>query len=116
VSGATLFVRLYGIASVGFGFIALWLALTIKPGTHGIAAWTRTWPEDIIFVVLGIAVFLLLRWATVAFAVLSFGFGAFMFVATLRVVPFPWELLNLFFACLAMLPAYLTYRAWPRLR
>jgi hypothetical protein len=65
---------------------------------------------------LGIAVFLLLRWLVLAFALASFGFGLFFIIATMRVVPFPWELFNIAFGILMILPLFLTYRAWAFLR
>jgi hypothetical protein len=115
-SAASVFLRFYGIACVGIGLGSLWLAFAVKPGTHGIADWTRPWPEFTIFVLLGVAVFLLLRWLTLAFTILSCAFGLFYTFGSLARVPFPFELFNIFFALLAILPCYLTYRAWRFLR
>lgn len=115
-SAATGFLRLYGIACVGWAVIGLWLDFTIKPGTRGIADWTRGWPELMLLVFLGITVFLLLRWFVLLFSILSTGFGAFFAFASVTRVPFPAEFLNLLCALLMILPAFLTYRAWQSLR
>jgi hypothetical protein len=115
-SSAAVLLRFYGIACVSIGLVFLWLAFGIKPGTRGIADWTRPWPEFAILVLLGIAVFLLLRWLTLLFTLLSCGFGLFYLFGSLTRVPFPWELFNIFFALLTLLPGYLTYRAWRFLR
>lgn len=115
-TAAALILRLYGIACVGWGLIALWLALTIKPGTHGVADWTRLWPEFTLSVLLGVSVFLLRRWLVLAFSLLSAGGGILYIGWTITAVPFPAELLNLLFAFLLIIPAFLTNRAWHSLR
>lgn len=113
---AALALRFYGLALVGWGLVALFLAFTLKPGIHGVADWTRPWPEFTISVLLGVAVFLLFRWLVVVFAIASSGFGIFYIISSMRVVPFPWELFNIAFALMMILPAFLTHRAWRSLR
>jgi hypothetical protein len=116
VSASAVILRLYGIGLSCWGLAGLFFAFTMKPGVHGVGDWTRPWPMFIICVLLGIAVFLLLRWLVVAFAVASSGFGVFYIISSVKVVPFPWELLNIAFAILMILPAFLTYRSWSSLR
>jgi hypothetical protein len=115
-TAAALILRLYGIACAGWGLIALWRALAITPDPHGVADWTRLWPEFTLPVLLGISVFLLLRWLVLAFSLLSAGIGIFYIGLTLMVVPFPEELFHLLFAILLIIPAFLTSRAWHSLR
>lgn len=115
-TAATFILRLYGIACVGSGSFGIWLALTIKPGTHGVVDWSRLWPEVTLSVLLGISVFLLLRWLVLAFSLLSAGFGIFYTGLTIMAVPFPAELFNLLFAALLIIPVFLTPYAWNSLR
>jgi hypothetical protein len=117
--GATIaaaLLRAYGCLSVLFSITSLWLKFAILPGTHGIADWSRGWPVEVVFALLGAAVFFQLRWVTLLFAVASSGFGLFMLLATLSRVPFPWAWFNVSLVLLAIVPAFLTYCAWPRLR
>ena len=113
---SALALRFYGLGCVAVGAGSLWLHFTIQPGTHGIPDWTRGWWLWVSLALLGLCVLLLLRWPVALFALLSTAFGIFYLVGSLFRVPFPAELINIFFATLAMLPAYLTYRAWRSLR
>jgi hypothetical protein len=115
-NSAALLLRFYGLAAVGIGLVSLWICLGLKPGWRGISDPSSRWPSFVGMVLLGICVFLLFRWLVLLFTILLSGFGVFFLFASLRAVPFPWELINIFFALLYILPAYLTYRAWPRLR
>jgi hypothetical protein len=108
--------RLYGIVCVGYGFVSLWLAFTIEPGSHGIADWTRPWPQYVLFIMLGVTVFLLLRWLVLIFAILSSALGIVLICGSITKVPFPYELANLFFALFFIVPAFLTFRTWHSLR
>ena len=65
--------------------------------------------------VLGVCVIFLLRWAVVVFTVLLALQGLSYFVVYL-VVGFRAGVILAIFALLAMLPSYLTYRAWHSLR
>jgi hypothetical protein len=116
VSASSIVLRVYGVVLVLWALAGLFFAFNLKPGLHGVADWTRPWPFFTILVLLGIAVFLLLRWLVVIFAALSTGFGIFYMISSLKVVPFPWELFNIVFALLMILPAFLTFRAWSSLR
>lgn len=111
---AAFILRIYGIACVSWGLIALWL--TIKLGTHGAANWTRLWPEFALSVVLGISVFLLFRWLVLTFTILSTGVGIFYIGFTLMADPFPPGLFNLLIPILLIIPALLTHHAWHSLR
>jgi len=113
---ATALLRAYGGLAALFSIASLWLAFTIQPGTHDIADWSRGWPVNVVFALLGTAAFLQLRWFTLLFAIASSAFGLFMLLVTLSRVPFPWAWFNVFFALLAIVPAFLTYCAWSRLR
>lgn len=111
-TAAAFMLRLYGVACVAWGSVGLWLAVTIKPGTHGVVDWTRLWQEFTLSVLLGTSVFLLLRWLVLAFSLLSAGFGIFYIGWSIMAVPFPGELFNLLFAILLIIPAFLTSHAW----
>lgn len=115
-TAAAFILRVYGIACVSWGLTALSLTLTMKLGTHGVANWTRLWPEFTLSVLLGISVFLLFRWLVLAFSILSAGFGIFYIGWTIMAIPFPAWLFNLLFAVLLIIPAFLTHRAWHCLR
>jgi hypothetical protein len=108
--------RLYGFACVAFGLLSLWLVFTIEPGSRGIADWTRNWPQYVLLIILGVTVYLLLRWLVLIFAILSAGFGIFLIGGSITKVPFPWELANLFLALLLIVPAFLTWLTWRSLR
>jgi hypothetical protein len=115
-NSAALLLRFYGLASVAIGLVSLLIFLGVKPGWQGISDPSASWPPFVGMVLLGICVFLLFRWLVLLFTILLSGFGVFYLFASLRQVPFPWELINIFVALLYILPAYLTYRAWPHLR
>ena len=108
--------RFYGLGAVFIGLVSLWIFLGVKPGWRGIADPSASWPQFTAMILLGVCVFLLFRWLVLFFTIISSGFGVFYLFASLRAVPFPWELFNIFFAILYILPAYLTYRAWRFLR
>jgi len=112
-TAAAFILRLYGIVCAAWGSVGLWLALTIKGDAHGLVDWTRLWPDFTLSVLLGISVFLLLRWLVLAFAILSVGIGIFYIGFTLMAVPFPALLFHLLFAILLIIPVFLTRCAWP---
>jgi hypothetical protein len=116
VSASSVILRVYGVVLVCWALAGLFFAFNLKPGLHGVADWTRPWPFFTICVLLGIAVFLLLRWLVVIFAAASGGFGIYYIFGSLKVVPFPWELFNIVFGLLMILPAFLAFRAWSSLR
>ncbi len=116
VTSAAFILRLYGIACVGAGSFGLWLALTMEPGTHGVVDWSRLWPEATLSVLLGITVFLLLRWFVLAFSLVCAGVSICYIGFTLMAVSFPAGWFNLLFATLLIIPAFLTSYAWHSLR
>ena len=113
---AAFILRFYGIICAGFGLAGLKMCFTLKPGYHGVADWFQGWPNFTIFVLLGIGVFLLLRWLVFSYVVISASFGVYCIYGSLRTVPFPWEIANLIIAAFFMLPAFLIYHAWLRLQ
>jgi hypothetical protein len=115
VGSAGTALTLFGVCSVLLGIAMIALYFAARHGLHSLSAW-RTSVGASFFILTGIFTAFGYRWSAVALDVGLFAVAAWLTVGSILHVPFPWMLINFFFAALLCLPSLATFGAWRQLR
>jgi hypothetical protein len=101
---------LFGICSALLGLATVSIYLAARHGPHSLSA-SRTSVLAGFLILSGIFTALGYRWSAVALAVGLLAVAAWLTVGSILHVPFPWMLINFFFAALLCLPSLATFCA-----
>lgn len=104
-------VKSLGVASVGVG--AMCCLFSTAHGGHDLSGLAAV---GVVFVILGVGLFLRLKWAAVIAVFLSVACGMCFVVGSVIYVPLPWALVNILMGVCFFLPGILVVRDWASLR
>jgi hypothetical protein len=109
--------RIMGALAILFGLLFLFLDLVnMNARKHGGHDLSGVMYITIYFVLVGIGMLFLRRVFAVLIALPSLAAALWLAVGSIVQVPFPWILINIAFASILLIPAYLTVKAWRELK
>jgi len=104
--------RIYGVLTVLAGIGCCSLALTANLGSHGISDLKPLLIPGSLIVFIGIGTVFLLRVFVIILSTIFAAVGLCLIIGSILYVPFPFLILNVFFAFLAIVPIYCVVRSW----